>query len=413
MSSFQRFLIYSGHLIENFDNMLYGFFAVFLSSVFFPADLTPNMQNIFSFLTFFAGFLSKPFGALFWGRVSDAFGRRIPLIFSMGLMGIPTLVIGFLPTYEDIGLVATFTLIFCRIMQGFFIGGEFSSAAIYMMESGEKSKQGARIYDLIGSGVLGAVIATLIGSVSVIEGTPNWAWRMPFIFGGVVSLLIFILRMSIKETDDFEKSRNVRVVPVRELFSFTRLPLMIMSSLIFGVSAVSLYLATIYGNSVYREIGFSDSGSLLINTYALVVSAITIFVVGRFFSLFSYYQIIVFGLLSSIVAGFLGFLVISVESPGIFHVFFYVTLLSVFGSINVGAFYPYFSSFFKVRERHTALAILSTVGPSIISGITPFVAEVLRNKMGGDMFAPFYWILFVYSLALVSIFYINSYLIKK
>jgi len=102
--------ILSGHIFETFDNTLYGFFAVILAPIFFsPASYTASLMA--SYGAFAAGFLARPLGAILFGLYGDRAGRRKPLLYSMMLVGIPTFIIGIIPTYESIGIVAPFILV--------------------------------------------------------------------------------------------------------------------------------------------------------------------------------------------------------------------------------------------------------------------------------------------------------------
>ena len=130
-----------GHIIECFDNTLYGFFSVLLAPVFFPST-DPLTQTLSTFGAFAAGFITKPLGAIIFGIFGDATNRSAPLIFSIGLVGLPTLVIGLLPSYQDIGILAPIVLIVCRMLQGFFFGGEFAGVNVYIFETCPKEELG-------------------------------------------------------------------------------------------------------------------------------------------------------------------------------------------------------------------------------------------------------------------------------
>ena len=107
----------AGHVIECFDNSLYGFFAVILAPLFFPST-SHAVQILGSYGAFAAGFLARPLGAIVFGGVGDKTGRRRPLLYSMGFVGIPTIGIGLLPSYESIGIMAPVLLVLCRLIPG-------------------------------------------------------------------------------------------------------------------------------------------------------------------------------------------------------------------------------------------------------------------------------------------------------
>ncbi|PCH57242.1 MAG: hypothetical protein COC15_01445 [Legionellales bacterium] len=117
--------LFGGHIVGCFDNTLYGFFAVMLAPIYFPAG-SEYINLLSSYGVFAAGFLARPFGALFFGLLGDKQGRKKPLILSMAFVGIPTTIIGLLPGYEVLGIISPVILILCRLLQGFFIGAEFT-----------------------------------------------------------------------------------------------------------------------------------------------------------------------------------------------------------------------------------------------------------------------------------------------
>ena len=168
-----------GHIIECFDNTLYGFFSILLAPIFFPSS-DPFTQTLSTFGAFAAGYVTKPLGAILFGLMGDSTSRNLPLMLSIGLVGVPTLIIGLLPGYEDIGIIAPIILIICRMMQGFFFGGEFAGINVYIFETFPKNELGKNTGILIASGVIGEILATLAGLVAVLQILPSWSWRLPF-----------------------------------------------------------------------------------------------------------------------------------------------------------------------------------------------------------------------------------------
>ncbi len=121
-----------GNALEYYDVMLYGFFATMLAPLFFP---TGNQATsiIASLGTFAAGFVMRPLGGIVFGHLGDKFGRRYALVLTIFLVTIPTLTIGLLPTYADIGIAAPVILVICRLLQGLCVGGEYSGASIFVI----------------------------------------------------------------------------------------------------------------------------------------------------------------------------------------------------------------------------------------------------------------------------------------
>ena len=153
-----------GHVLECFDNTLYGFFAVMLAPIFFPSE-SKSAALLASYGAFAAGFLARPLGAMVFGIIGDKFGRRTPLLWTMVFVGIPTAIIGFIPSYNTVGLLAPILLLSCRLFQGFFMGGEFAGVNLYISENFSKKVVGHQTGFLISSGVYGAALATVLGAI--------------------------------------------------------------------------------------------------------------------------------------------------------------------------------------------------------------------------------------------------------
>ena len=182
-----------GHIVECFDVTLYGFLAVQLAPLFFPST-EQHLQTMAAFGAFSAGFLARPLGALFFGYVGDKVGRKKPLLLSMVLVAIPTLIIGLLPAYDSIGIFAPIMLVLCRLAQGFFYGGELTGASLYVIENLDKETIGRYTGRIVSWGVMGAVIASGLAAIVNLEGMPTWGWRLLFLIGGVSAVVIFFVR---------------------------------------------------------------------------------------------------------------------------------------------------------------------------------------------------------------------------
>ncbi len=278
----RKLTIFGGHIVECFDNTLYGFFAVMLAPIYFPTG-SEQVNLLSSYGAFAAGFLARPLGAIFFGLLGDKQGRRKPLLWSMAWVGFPTMAIGLLPGYDLIGISATVLLVICRLLQGFFMGGEFTGVNLFISENDAPKTLGRQTGVLIATGVIGAVLATTMGACFSMKVMPTWAWRVPIVIGGLSALGIYFLRKNLEETRAFKdiQHQNALVAqPWKILFAHYKRDLLL-SILIAGLTIMPLYCATIFGNQIFKEIGFTTSQSLLLNTISLVIDAIAIVYFGR------------------------------------------------------------------------------------------------------------------------------------
>src|SRR5256886_8993130 len=151
-----------GTLIEWYDFYLYGVLALFFSKHFFSPDMNPNVAFIASLFVFWTGFLVRPFGAIVFGHLGDLIGRKFTFMLTLLLMGAATFVVGLLPGYGTIGVLAPILLVTMRVLQGLALGGEYGGAATYIAEHSPDGKRGLYTSWIQTTATLGIVLALLV-----------------------------------------------------------------------------------------------------------------------------------------------------------------------------------------------------------------------------------------------------------
>src|SRR5215813_981461 len=196
-----------GNAMEWYDYGLYGYLSPILATLFFPSR-DPLTSLTATFGVFAAGFLMRPLGAVAFGHLGDRLGRKKALVISVGLMAVPTGLIGLLPTYAQAGSLAAVLLVVLRLLQGFSVGGEFTGSILFLVEHAPPARRGfigswagfsTNAGCLLGSGV-GALLVTVLGRQAVAE----WAWRLPFLLGAVLGVAGLFLRLGVEETPRFQ-----------------------------------------------------------------------------------------------------------------------------------------------------------------------------------------------------------------
>jgi MHS family proline/betaine transporter-like MFS transporter len=218
-----------GNALEFYDFTLYGFFTCVIANAFFPFE-SESARVLASLAAFGAGFVTRPFGGMLFGFIGDYFGRKVALSLSILLMGLPTILIGLMPEYHRIGIFASIAVFLCRLFQGLCTGGEYNGAAIFSIEHLGRKNPGFIGGCIAGSCALGAFFASFIGSLSQKSFMPEWAWRIPFLIGGLISFLGYFMRKKLTETPEFEKITRER--PPHKTAIFKALSSNIKSSLI-------------------------------------------------------------------------------------------------------------------------------------------------------------------------------------
>ena len=270
----------AGNVMEWYDFSVYGYFAAIIGRNFFPTgDRTTSL--IAAFGVFAAGFFMRPLGSILFGYIGDKKGRKLALTISVGMMAVPTFLIGVLPTYQQIGLWASLSLVLLRLLQGLSVGGEFTTSAIFLVEGSAAGRRGflgsfaplgASAGTLLGSAI-GAAVTTLLGQSSI----ESWGWRVPFLIGILVGVVGLYIRSGLVE-DRLPQPKTKS--PVREAFQTEWRTILRLIGLN-AAFAVSFYMGFVYVTTYIRQVDhIAQSTALDINTIAMLVTLALIPLIG-------------------------------------------------------------------------------------------------------------------------------------
>src|ERR1700681_328189 len=197
----------SGNFLEMFDFFLFGFYASYIAKAFFPLD-DDFASLMLTFMTFGAGFLMRPLGAIVLGGYVDRVGRRKGLITTLTIMAFGTVLIAFVPGYAAIGLAAPLLVLVGRLLQGFSAGAELGGVSVYLSEMATPGNKGFYTSWQSASQQVAIVFAAGLGYALNVSMAPAdvtaWGWRIPFFVGCAIVPFIFILRRSLLETEEFK-----------------------------------------------------------------------------------------------------------------------------------------------------------------------------------------------------------------
>jgi MFS family permease len=214
MTQDERFVVTAssaGTVFEWYDFYLYATLAPFFASLFFPAG-NDTAALLSAFATYAAGFLVRPFGALFFGRIGDLVGRKYTFLVTILVMGISTFAVGLLPTFATVGWLAPLLLVGLRLLQGLALGGEYGGAATYVAEHAQHGRRGYATSWIQTTATLGFFLSLLVIGLCRIFMDPamfkEWGWRIPFLVSVVLLVFSVYIRLKLNESPVFKKMKD-------------------------------------------------------------------------------------------------------------------------------------------------------------------------------------------------------------
>ncbi|MFD1710422.1 MFS transporter [Ottowia flava] len=277
-----------GTVFEWYDFYLYGSLAAIIAKQFF-AGLDPTSAFIFALLAFAAGFIVRPFGALVFGRLGDMIGRKYTFLVTILIMGMSTFVVGILPTYASIGVMAPVILIILRMLQGLALGGEYGGAATYVAEHAPNGKRGAYTAWIQTTATLGLflslIIILVVRTVLGEEAFADWGWRIPFILSIALLGISVWIRLSMNESPAFQKMKaegKTSKAPLSESFGqWKNLKIVLLA--LFGLVAGQ---AVVWYTGQFYSLFFLTSVLKVDASTANIMIAIALLIATPFFVIF-------------------------------------------------------------------------------------------------------------------------------
>ena len=277
-----------GGILEFYDFIIVFFFAKIISQHFFPAGIGEfwAMQNTYG--TFAAVYLARPLGGVVMAHFGDKFGRKNMFMLSIALMVIPTFSLAVIPTYETIGYAAPLFLILVRICQGIAIGGELPGAWVFIHEHAPAGHKNAFVGFLTGcvtGGILlGSFVALLMNFIYTPAELSDWAWRVPFVIGGVFGLISIYLRRFLQETPVFKKMRESKALakfPLEEVVKTSRFGIWISMFITWVLTGCIVVFILLMPGFVGGVLGFSPFETTYFQMGGLVCIVSSCWLTGR------------------------------------------------------------------------------------------------------------------------------------
>ncbi len=356
---------------EYYQNILYGFFSLILASTFFPSEHL-SVSILASLATFAAGFLMNPFGGLVFGYFGDRYGRKSTIILSIVLTSLPTFFIGLLPTYEQIGIISSLGLIFCRLLQGFSVGGQAYGRIVFVVEHALQGKANFACGLLASSSLMGAILGTSIGALCMLNIMPIWAWRIPFLVGGFLGLISYFIMKDVDETDEHKTAQQSNSLTQRPIFDVltTHLNNFLCVIGISGATLIPFYIISVYmiERVFMLNFNFSVSQIMLIITFSMAVWAIFLPFMGYLSDKVGEVTVMKFSALGMIILSFPLCWAIQ-QSESLIITFLALTVLSGLSAAYVAPSGTFMTKLFPVSDHlKSTLSFLSrSNGKSLIN----------------------------------------------
>jgi MFS transporter, MHS family, citrate/tricarballylate:H+ symporter len=397
----------SGNFLEMYDFMVFGYYAAAIGRAFFPSG-NAFASLMLSLMTFGAGFLMRPVGALVLGAYTDKHGRRAGLLLTLSLMSVGIFSIACMPGYATIGLLAPLLVVVGRLLQGFSAGMELGGVSVYLSEIATPGHKGFYVSWQSGSQQIAVMFAASIGVVlnSVLppEKMQQWGWRVPLLLGCVIVPFLFRLRQSLTETDEFvaRKHHPSTSEILRSLGHNWHIVLV--GTFMVTMTTVSFYLITAYtptfGNSVLH---LASMDSLIVT---LCVGASNLFwlpIMGALSDRIGRRPLLFGCTIIMLITAYPAMLWL-VREPS------FARLLTVelwfsflYGSYN-GAMVVFLTEIMPIDVRTSGFALAYSMATAIFGGFTPALSTYLIH-ISGNRAIPGLWLSFAAACGLAATFF--------
>jgi MHS family citrate/tricarballylate:H+ symporter-like MFS transporter len=394
----------SGNFLEMFDFFLFGFYATYISKAFFPAG-SDFASLMLTFMTFGAGFLMRPLGAVILGAYVDQIGRRKGLILTLVIMASGTILIAFVPGYQTIGLLAPALVLIGRLLQGFSAGVELGGVSVYLAEMATPGNKGFYVAWQSASQQVAIMVAAILGYLLSVMLTPieigSWGWRVPFVIGCMIVPFLFYIRRSLEETEEFLARKHRPTTS--EIFSSIAKNWMVvlLGMMLVVMTTVSFYAITVYtptfGKSVLK---LTTTDSLIVTFCVGLSNFIWLPVMGALSDRVGRKPILLLFSALTLITAYpaLAWLVASPTFANMLMVLLWLSFL--YGSYN-GAMVVALTEIVPVEVRTAGFSLAYALATALFGGFTPLVSTWLIQATGNRA-APGMWMAFAGACGLIA-----------
>ncbi|WP_072807240.1 MFS transporter [Rhodococcoides yunnanense] len=404
-----------GSLVEWYDFALYGAAAALVFNKYFFVDGDASTGLMASFATFAVGYAARPFGGVVFGHLGDKIGRKPVMIVTLGIMGVSTALIGLLPSYDSIGIVAPMLLVLLRIVQGLGAGAEYAGAIVLSSESAPSGHRGFYA-SWSGAGVwIGSAmgLATFQAALWLTgDHFLDWGWRIPFLLSLVMLVISLYIRRQVEETESFEKAKDdEKKIPLLELFKTDKGRLAVALGSNFMLSGFS-YIPQVWALSyLTNNLGMAAMVALGINVVVLVSGAAFMPLFGRLGDRIGRRKLFMFGSAFGMVWAFPMFLLISTGNPALIIFALVVCFVGAVATCYASQA-AFLTELFPPSTRYSGVAFAREVSGALLGGTAPLIATAMYVGTG-TWWPVALWMVVMAVVAFVSVYLSKNYRIDS
>ncbi|MBT0727102.1 MFS transporter [Rosenbergiella australiborealis] len=390
------FRVTSGNFLEMYDFMVFGYYATAIANTFFPGS-NPFASLMLTLMTFGAGFLMRPLGAIILGTYIDQHGRRKGLLITLGLMALGTLTIAVVPGYSTLGIFAPILVLMGRLLQGFSAGVELGGVSVYLSEIAPAGRRGffvswqsaSQQVSVIFAALLGLLLNHLLGKEMVSE----WAWRIPFFVGCMVVPFLFYIRRSLEETSAFKQKTHRPGMKEIARSVLRNWPLVIAGMFMVVTTTVMFYMITAFTPTFGKAVlNMTDQQSFLVTLLVGVSNLFWLPVMGALSDRVGRRPLLIIFTLLMIATAW-PILRWLVAAPTLTHLIETELWLSFLYASYNGAMVVWLAEVMPVEVKASGFSLAYSLATALFGGFTPAISSYLIHSTG-DKAMPGAWLTF-------------------
>ena len=398
------FNVTSGNFLEMYDFMVFGYYATAIAKTFFPGD-DPFASLMLTLMTFGAGFLMRPLGAIILGAYIDHHGRRKGLLLTLSLMAIGTLTIALVPGYATLGAAAPILILLGRLLQGFSAGVELGGVSVYLAEVAPEGRKGFFVSWQSGSQQIAVIFAALLGlmlnHLLAKEAVTEWGWRIPFVVGCLIVPFLFYIRRMLEETEAFSKRKHHPGMTEIMRSVASNWALVLAGMLMVVTTTVMFYMITAFTPTFGKTVlMMSDKQAFLVTLCVGISNLFWLPLMGALSDRVGRSPLLIVFTLLMIVTPWpvLHWLVGSASFAHLLEAELWLSFL--YASYN-GAMVVYLAEIMPAEVRAAGFSMAYSLATALFGGFTPAISSYLIHATG-DKAMPGIWLTFAAVCGLIG-----------